>query len=176
MSQLKYGPVIQLGYVVENLDASIGHWTDTMGVGPWTVFRNVTMEGVCRGEATTVRIDVALGYQNELQVELIQQTSDTVSPYRTPEGKPILGLHHIAWLTDDLDGVVAQAEADGAKTIFRAQNPGTRVAYLTLPDEADTRIEFIESASTADLIKAGIAATRDWDGTDPVTVIDFAAQ
>ena len=175
MSQLKYGPVIQLGYVVEDLDASIQHWMGTMGIGPWTVFRNVTMEGTCRGENTTVRMDVAMGYQNDLQVELIQQTSNTTSPYRTPDGAPILGLHHIAWLTDDLDQVVAQAEADGCQTIFRAQNPGTRVAYLTMPDEANTRIEFIESAATAELIKAGIAASTDWDGTNPINVIDFGA-
>ena len=175
MSKLKYGQIVQLGYVVKDLDAGIDHWMNTMGIGPWTVFRNVTMEGVYRGEPTTVRIDVAMGYQNEMQVELIHQTSDTASPYRTADGEPILGLHHIAWLTENLDKDVQQAESDGCTTIFRAQNPGTRVAYLTLPDEANTRIEFIESAATAELIRSGIVASKEWDGTNPVTVIDFGA-
>lgn len=175
MSQLKYGQIIQLGYIVADLDAGIDHWMNTMGIGPWTVFRNVTMEGIYQGEATTVKMDVAMGYQNDMQVELIRQTSDTPSPYRTADGKPLLGLHHIAWLTDNLDAVVTQAEADGCTTIFRAQNPGTRVAYLTLPDEAETRVEFIESPATAELIKSGIAASRDWDGTNPIHEIDFAA-
>lgn len=176
MSHLKYGQIVQLGYVVKDLDAGIRHWQDTMGIGPWMVFRNVQMEGVCRGQQTTVTMDVAMGYQNDMQVELIQQTSDTVSPYRTSEGEPLLGLHHIAWLSDDLDKDVERAESDGCTTIFRAQNPGTRVAYLTLPDEAETRIEFIESAATAELIRSGIVASKEWDGiTNPITEINFGA-
>jgi len=173
MSKLKYGQIVQLGYVVKDLDAGIDHWMNTMGIGPWTVFRNVTMQGISRGKPTTVTMDVAMGYQNDMQVELIQQTSDTDSPYRTPEGAPILGLHHIAWLTENLDNDVAKAEADGCTTIFRAENPGTRVAYLTLPDEEGTRIEFIESSATAELIRSGIVATKEWDGSNPITVIDF---
>ena len=54
----------QISFATDDLDRAIGFWERQMGVGPWTVFRNVTMECVCRGQETTVRIDVALVYQN----------------------------------------------------------------------------------------------------------------
>lgn len=60
-------------------------------------------------------------------------------------------------------------------TIFRAQNPGTRVAYLTLPDEANTRIEFIKRRNGGTTVRSGIVASKEWDGSNPVTVIDFGA-
>lgn len=173
MSKLKYGQIVQLGYVVKDLDAGIDHWMNTMGIGPWTVFRNVKMNGISQGEPTLVEMDVAMGYQNDMQVELIHQTNDAKSPYRDASGAPILGLHHIGWLTDNLDKDVAQAKADGCTQIFSAENDVTRVAYLTLPDETATRIEFIESPATAELIRSGIVAAREWDGTNPITVIDF---
>lgn len=33
----EYGPIDQIGYLVDNLDASIQRWIAHMGVGPWTV-------------------------------------------------------------------------------------------------------------------------------------------
>jgi hypothetical protein len=59
--------------------------------------------------------------------------------------------------------------------VFRAENPGTRVAYLQAPGENGLLFEFIESEATAQLIRDGIAATRNWDGTNPIHVIDFEA-
>ena len=70
---------------------------------------------------------------------------------------------------------MAGAEADGLRTVFRAESPGTRVAYLEAPGEAGIFFEFIESAQTRQLIADGIAATRDWDGSDPIRSFDFEA-
>lgn len=174
MSLLKQGPITQIGYVVEDLDASIRRWIDTTGVGPWTLFLNVTLDGTCRGEPTVVTMNVGLAYQNDIQIELIQPTNDAPSPYRDASGRLICGAHHVAWMVADLDETVATAEADGLRTSFRAESPGTRVAYLEMEGEPDVRLEFIESPATAELIRAGIAASRDWDGSDPVRIIDFA--
>jgi methylmalonyl-CoA/ethylmalonyl-CoA epimerase len=174
MSQAKYGPITQIGLVVDDLDASIRRWIDTMGVGPWTVFRNVTLNGHYRGQDTVVTMDVGLSYQGETQVELIQPTNGASSPYRDDAGRPLAGLHHLAWIVDDLDLVLARASADGLKLVFRAENPGTRVAYLQAPGEEGLLFEYIESPATRELIAAGIAATRNWDGANPIHEIDFA--
>lgn len=175
MSKLGNGPCQQIGYIVEDLDTSIRRWIETTGVGPWTVFRNVTMEGIYRGQATTVTMNVGLAYQGDVQIELIQPTNDARSPYRAEDGALILGAHHVAWLTADLDDAVTKAEKAGLRTVFRAENPGTRVAYLEMEGEAGVRFEYIESAATAQLMADGIAAAKSWDGSNPVQVIDFAA-
>ena len=175
MDQAKYGPITQIGMVVEDLGASVQRWIGTMGVGPWTVFRNVTMNGCYRGQDTIVKMDVGLAYQGDTQIELIHVTNGAVSPYLGEDGEPLAGLHHLAWVTPDLNAAVAKAEADGLSLVFRAENPGTRVAYLQAPGENGLLFEFIESEATAQLIRDGIAATRNWDGTNPIHVIDFAA-
>lgn len=175
MSQKKYGPIGQIGMVVENLDASIERWINTMGVGPWTVFRNISLQGQYRGQKGLVAMDVGLSYQGDTQIELIQVTNDTPSPYRDASGAPLVGLHHLAWMVDDLDATLEQAVADGLKPVFRAESPGTRVAYLEAEGETGLLFEFIESPTTRELVSSGIAATRNWDGTNPIHVIDFAA-
>lgn len=176
MSQAKYGPIDQIGMVVDDLDASIARWISTMGVGPWTVFRNVTLNGTYRGEDTVVVMDVGLSYQNDTQIELIHVTNGARSPYLDAAGKPLAGLHHLAWMVDDLDQAVATTQANGLRVVFRAENPGTRVAYLEAEGERGILFEFIESAATRQLVQDGIKATRQWDGSNPVHVIDFAAQ
>jgi methylmalonyl-CoA/ethylmalonyl-CoA epimerase len=174
MSRAKYGPIDQLGLVVEDLDASIRRWSEFAGLGPWTVFRNVRLQADYRGQAGVVTIDVALAYQGDTQIELIEATNTTPSPYRDATGAPRAGLHHIAWVIDDLDVASAQALADGLRLVFRAESPGTRVAYFEADGEPGLLFEFIESAATRQLILDGRAAAKAWDGGDPVRVIDFA--
>lgn len=171
MTKAKYGPIDQIGYLVDNLDASIQRWIDLMGVGPWTVFRNVSLDGIYRGQPGVVTIDVGLAYQGDVQIELIKVTNDAPSPYRDAAGQPILGIHHLARVVDDLDAVVAQATADGLKIAFEASNPATRVAYLETDDEPGVLFEFIEGAGMREMIDAGIAATKVWDGSNPVEII-----
>lgn len=167
----QHGEVIQNGYVVADLDDAIEHWLEHTGIGPWTVFRDVTLHGNHLGEETVVEMDVAMAYSGSLQIELMQITSDTPSPYADPDGTPRLGLHHIAWLTDDLDGVVADATRRGLRVLFRTGNASMRVAYLDSEQAPGVIFEYIEGASMPELLRAGIAQSRDWDGTDPVRVV-----
>ncbi|OCC25580.1 glyoxalase [Croceicoccus estronivorus] len=175
MSMAKHGPIDQIGVLVDDLDAGIRHWKDVLGVGPWTVFRNVSMQGNYRGQDGVVMMDVAMGYQGETQIELIKVTNDAPSPYRDGTGAPIIGLHHLAWLVDDLDQTVADVTADGMTVIFQASNPGTRVAYCEIEGEPGPLFEFIEGAQTAELFKSGREATKTWDGSNPITEFDFTA-
>ncbi|WP_018177712.1 VOC family protein [Jongsikchunia kroppenstedtii] len=161
-------PIVQVGYVVDDLDAGIKHWIDTAGMGPWTVFRGVTLNGTYLGQPTTVTMHVAMGYSGETQIELMEITSDTPSPYADADGKPLLGPHHVAWLTDDLDVSLAEAKAAGQEVLFQAEGPGTRVAYVHSPTHPGPIFEYIQTDGMREMIKYGIEQTRNWDGTDPV--------
>lgn len=175
MSRLKYGPIDQIGFVVENLDASIRHWSDAMGLGPWTVFRNVSMQSQCYGRTGTVMIDVAMAYQENTQIELIELKNDGPCPYRDEAGTLLVGMHHIAWLTDNLEATVDGALKDGMKLVFHADNAATKVAYLEAPGEKGVLFEFIEGEGTRQLFIEGRAAAKTWDGSNPIHEIDFAA-
>lgn len=173
MADRMLGPIDQIGFVVADLDRSLSSRMRALGLGPWTVFRGVTLDGRFRGEPTHVAIDVALAYQGDVQIELIQPVGDAPSPYRDGSGAPRCGMHHVAWVVDDLDAAVTAATARGMVPVFEASNPSTRVAYLEAAGEAGVLYEFIEGAGMREMIAAGIAAARDWDGSDPVTTIEL---
>ncbi|WP_179405128.1 VOC family protein [Burkholderia guangdongensis] len=175
MTRAIFGPIDQIGYLVDDLDQSIRRWIDRLGVGPWTVFRNVRMAGRYRGEAVTVTMDVGLAYQGDVQIELIQATNDARSPYRDAQGRPILGMHHVAWVVDDVDDAIARLTANGLRAVFDARNDATRVAYFDDEREPGVLFEVIQGAGMRDMIDHGIAAARAWDGTHPVTTIDAGA-
>lgn len=170
-------PADQIGMLVTDLDASMQMWMN-MGVGPWTVFRNVRMQGSYCGQPTQVHMDAAMSYQGNVQLELIQWRAGTLCPYVDINGEPLRGLHHMAWLVDDLQAAVAQAEATGGRCVFEASNPSTKVAYVEMaPAGAGDAVmlEFIESAVTRALIAQGIEATQRWDGSRHVHTIDLDA-
>ena len=175
MSPNAWGPIKQLAYIVEDLDASIRRWIELHGVGPWTVYCNTTMTGTHRGQPTSVKLHVGLSYQDGLQIELIQAVSTTPSPYQHDDGRPRAGLHHIAWHSQNLDSDVALAKARGLLPVFEASNGVVRVAYLEMPEESGPLYEFIEAVPlVSEGFAAGELASRRWDGvTQPLTVVDF---
>lgn len=174
MGHASMGPIDQIGYVVANLDTSIARWTRRTGLAPWTVFRNSRLEGMYRGSSTGVILDVALAYQGGVQIELIEVRSDTPSPY-AQSGRLLTGIHHVAWVVDDLDRSITAAEERGLVAVFTAANAAVRVAYLESPGEQGVLYELIEGQGMREMIAAGVAASAQWDGTDPVNEIDLAA-
>src|SRR5260221_8282035 len=62
------GPIRQLGYVVEKLDHAVEAWTARLGVGPWTIIRNIVLQSEYRGAPSQPLIDIALSYRGEIQI------------------------------------------------------------------------------------------------------------
>jgi methylmalonyl-CoA/ethylmalonyl-CoA epimerase len=174
MTNASFGAIRQIAWVVADLEASVANWRRVSGVGPWTCFRNVAMQGRLRAQAVTVRMHVALGYQGDMEIELIQPLGEGPSPYRCAAGAPLIGMHHVAWFCEDVGADVARAQARGLSACFEAANEVTRVAYLEDPREPGLLLEFIEmNAVMRAGLEARLAAARTWDGRDPGQVIDL---
>jgi hypothetical protein len=170
-----FGPIRQVGYVVADLTASVRQWQRSLGLGRWCCFRNVALAAQYRGRATTVKMNVALGYQDELEIELIEPTSFVDSPYVDAAGRPVVGPNHLAWFSQDLDADVARARARGLEAIFLAHNAVTRVAYLEPPGEPGVRFELIEyTADGLESWRERVRAAREWDGSPSVIEVDLA--
>lgn len=165
----------QLGFVTNDLAHAVQSWTDRFGVGPWTVYRNVKMQGEYKGQPTTVVINVALGYRGTEQIEFIEVASQTPSPYQNEDGTPLAGLHHVAWIVEDLDAAASELEAKGLVPVFKAHNPAVRVVYFADVKEPGVLFELIQGETSRADHDAGIALARDWDGSNPVTEIDLSA-
>lgn len=167
-----HGPFDQLGYVTADIDRAVALWTAKLGVGPWTVFRNVRLTGTYRGAPAEVGIDVALAYRGTVQIELIEPADDAPSPYRDAAGALRLGAHHVAWVVADLEAEIVRCARQGLAPIFRAGNAASQVAYFE--PEPGVILELIEGAGMRTMIDAGIATAAAWDGSNPVTEIDLA--
>lgn len=177
MNAQSFGPIGQVAYLVEDIDASVANWAKYSGIGPWTIYKNVTLAGWWKGQDTTITMNVGLSYQDEVQMELIQVTSTAPSPYHEDDGSRIVRMHHMAWLTQNFAADVEKAKTRGLTQVFRAENPASKVTYFASPAEPGILWEFIE---VTPMLKAGfdhgVAASRTWDGKDPILqVIDFAA-
>jgi len=168
-------PIDQIGFVTDDLDHSVRFWSDNLGVGPWQIYRNVALEGHYRDQPTRVVIDVALGYRGTEQIEFIQVRSDTPSPYQDEVGRPIAGLHHLAWIVDDLDAEAALFDARGMQRVFSAENVAVRVIYFADPKQPGLLFELICGAGSREGHDAGLALARDWDGRSTLPEIDLGA-
>jgi hypothetical protein len=174
MRHASFGPIRQIAWVVEDLEASVANWLRASAVGPWTCFRNVAMSGTFRGRTATVRMHVALGYQDGMEIELIQDLNTGPSPYRGADGTPLIGMHHVGWFSDDVAADIARGRERGLAVCFEAANAVTRVAYLEDPREPKLLLEFIEMNPAMQAgLDSRLAAARTWNGSDPVQVIDL---
>ena len=176
LDQQLFGPIKQWGYLVKDLDAAMAFWTEKLGVGPWWGYRNVELEATFRGETHTVKMDVGLAFQNGVQIELIHQTNDVLSPYsdfyQTDKEQV---MHQIAYFTPEIDAAVALAKEQGmteegvCKTIMNQ-----RYVYMASPMLGDVVVELMEvdPGFVADYERCAKEA-EEWDGKDPYRLISL---
>jgi methylmalonyl-CoA/ethylmalonyl-CoA epimerase len=72
------GDIIQLAHVVANIDATMKHYYETFGYGPWDVyeFRSPLLrESIYRGKPADHEYLVAVTWVNGVQLELMQPLS-----------------------------------------------------------------------------------------------------
>ena len=115
------GPVIQVAWVTDDIEATERLLSEQFGVGAWTRIDDVVFEPsvtTLRGEPVEMVLHVSLGYAGDLQLELIQ-------PVRGPGiHREFLdahgpGLHHVCFAVDDVDAACAAAEAAGVPVLMR---------------------------------------------------------
>ncbi len=162
-----FGPIAQNGYVVPDLERAVEYWSGTLGIGPWfeldtSVFADMSYQG----QATHMRVRIALANSGDLQIELIQPLDEEPSPYRDflRESGGRGGLQHVSsWPTTDVfDRLVSERPV-----LFSGRGGGTRFAYF------DDAYDFGSMMEIADLSKGTKAffahirqAAENWDGKE----------
>lgn len=166
-----FGPVMQLGFVVPDLEAAIQHWLRRIGLGPFFVLSNVQFADVYyRGQRANVEMSVALAQWGEVQVELIQQLNASPSIYQDFPGRAHGGLQHVGVMTDSLDAHLARLAPQGLQPVqWGATANGIRFAYLETDEIPGSMVELIESGPAINEFFALVRrAAQGWDGSDPV--------
>ncbi len=160
-----FGPVMQNGYLVDDLERALDHWVGVMGVGPFFVIPDVQMVNpVYRGNPCEVEMSIALANSGDLQIELILQKNDAPSVYREWLDVGRLGLHHVGFFVDDIDASLAALPRPPA----RVQH-GRNFCYLDTVYHPGSMIELIQpDAGMRGLFDMIRAASAGWQGEDPI--------
>ncbi len=165
------GPVMQNGFVVNDLGAAIDHWARVMRVGPFFVFDRVAFkECWYRGsDATDIDLTVAIAYWGEMQIELIQQRNQVPSIYTDFAARKGTGLQHMGVMSEDLDSDLARLKAGGILPVQHGTAPGMRFAYVATDFHPGAMIELIEATpKVVEFFGRMRTAARGWDGRDAV--------
>lgn len=165
-----FGPVMQLGFVVPDLERAMEHWSSTVGVGPFFVLSHVQFAEVTyRGKPTRADMSVGLAQWGEVQVELIQQFNDEPSIYRDFPYRERGGLQHLGVMTDSVADDLARLRPLGVEAVQAGSTAnGIRFAYVSTDHYPGAMIELIEHGPIDDFFALVRRAAQGWDGRDPV--------
>jgi hypothetical protein len=170
-----FGPVIQQGYVVPDVDEAMRHWI-ARGVGPFFVERHIRPKGDHDGEAIQPDLTAAFAYSGEQQIEVIEQHDDSPSIYRDYLAEhPAGGLQHLAVWVESIPETIEQLAVAGHRYTAR-QRYGDGHAYLDADDAPGVMIQLMaRSEHLLELMATIRAASIGWDGvTAPIRTIDWS--
>ncbi|MBM4258644.1 MAG: VOC family protein [Deltaproteobacteria bacterium] len=181
MSRL-FGEMRQIAFVVRDLDKALRYWTETMGVGPFYLFKNfVPTDYLYRGKpAPAPHVTLALGFSGEMQIELIQQHDDHPSAYRDFLLAGHEGCQHVSsWTTRaEYDQTYQAARARGVQPAHEGVVPGSNIRFVYFATDSAPGGLLYEMADLKEtplydtMMKIRDEARR-WDGTNPIRELSF---
>jgi hypothetical protein len=167
-----FGDIRQNGYVVEDIEAAMKHWTEVLGVGPFFYFEKVPVANFqYRGQPSGPLLSIALANSGDLQIELIQQRNDAPSLYRDFLAAGHEGLQHLAYWTESFSADFERVLGLGFQVGQSGEIGGSdgRFVYLATQHHPGTVIELSEVSGRKGAFFRHIAdAARSWDGSEPI--------
>ncbi|MCB2052078.1 MAG: VOC family protein [Novosphingobium sp.] len=165
----------QIAYFVPNVRYAAIEHNRKFGSGPFYVADNVSLP-FCeyRGNQVEMKITSAFGQWGDLQVEFMQQ-NDAASSFLHdvfPYGSGRYGLHHLAFIVDDLWKTVEGFVSHGNEVALHAKmGNGIEGVLVDTIEENGHMLEFYEpTAPLLDLYEFISTQSRDFRGDDPVRV------
>ncbi|AMK19640.1 MULTISPECIES: VOC family protein [Sphingobium] len=98
-------PILQYGYVVNDIETACRHWIAMFGAGPFFHIPYYTgLNTRYRGKPAHDVVSHALGQAGPAQVQFTQQHNDAPSIWRDMYPNGGQGLHHIMIMVEDFEG------------------------------------------------------------------------
>lgn len=168
-------------WVVEDLQAAMETWLN-LGFGPFFVISMDLPEVRHRTARVPLSLKIAIARAGNVHVELIQQMNDGPSAFRDvyPAGQG--GFHHIrrqaSTGANGLSHYDAMAETfarNGVDVVMEMQFGAQRIGYADTRATLGCMMEFYDPSDAVDSLKRLTAAAAvDWDGSDPIRMLDLA--
>ena len=162
----KFGPIMQMGFIVEDMDIAIDFWTKKMNVGPFIKLEGIELiDQYYKGKPADLDFSGALSYSGSMQIELIKQHCDTPSLYNEYVNNEKGWLHHLCCLTQDIENDIRILESQGYINLQggKTQDNG-QFAYLDTPERERPIFELTQLSEGGLTFFAMIEeAAKNWD-------------
>lgn len=166
-----FGGFDQISVATDDLDRTVAFWERQMGVGPWTLFRGLTLAMRYETRQIAVPADVALAWHDGRLVELIAVTGAGPSPFHDALNRPIVGLQRLASATNEIERDAAAAEARGLERFADGETAGQRFVYFRSSEAPGMIFELLERTPMFDALVERLKARADvFDGPLPSAV------
>ena len=163
------GPITQVAWVTDDIDATERLLSEQFGVGAWTRIPDVVFgpdTTTLRGEPVELTLHVSLGYAGDLQLELIQPVSGP-GIHREFLDAHGPGLHHVCFAVDDLAAACAAAEEAGLPVLMRGSMMDGEIEFAYLDGSAGGA-PYVELARVGPQMQAFYDAIRASSSADAV--------
>lgn len=164
------GEMVQMSFVVDDLDKAISSWLSTKRTGPFFVLRHVDNLPVkYRGEDSPLDISIGFAQMGPVHIELIQQHSSEDSVYRDVYTAGTGGFHHICIPVEDINVTCQDYLDQGFPVGMSLEFGGTPVVYMDTTSAIGCMTELVRADPNILALYRQIAdAAVDWVGRDPV--------
>jgi methylmalonyl-CoA/ethylmalonyl-CoA epimerase len=167
----RFGPIVQNGFVVRDLEAAAKHWSERLGVGPFYVIEHVAFgPSYFRGAPLNLDMSVAVAQWGEIQIELIVQHDSSASIYTEFAAQHREGLQHVGVVTESVEEHVERLRPLGIEPVqWGVTAAGMRFAYVSTDAHPGGMIELIEAGAAVEAFFAKVRnSAANWDGTRPL--------
>jgi hypothetical protein len=153
------------------------HWVEVCGVGPWFYadrlpLTTFTYRGARHDD---LHLSIALANSGDVQLELIQQRSDTPSMYREFLAAGREGLQHWSSWPEDYDAIYRRALASGYAVGQEGDSPRGRFVYFAAEGHPGTVIEMADLTPARRHLRPDRAAARAGTGAaHPAAMADVS--
>lgn len=160
--------VVQAGFVVNDLDSAVERWF-RRGAGPFRAFRDIDISLFYHQQQSSVRLNLALGQCDGVQIELIQPLGDGPSLFAEcyPSGYPEEAFHHFGMIADDYDRFVEQHASEGRSLVMNGEFSGYRFGFVDTREMLGFMLEaFEKTPSLLEFFGEIDGLARQWDGAN----------
>ena len=164
------GVPVQIAYAVPDARGAALRWVAEFGAGPFFLRSHIPVSDVMyRGRPAHFDHSSAYGQWGDIMVELMQDHDTAPSIVRERFAADESGLHHLAFIVDDLDAATTHLGNLGFDVAMTARSSTTRFHFV---DAVHALGHMIELYQRSDHLRRFYALVRDaafnWDGSDPV--------
>jgi hypothetical protein len=167
---MRFGPIVQMGYLVPDIERAARHWTRTLGVGPFFWIEHTPFTELWyRGQRITADQSAALAQWGDMQIELVQQHDQRPCLNNEFVGLARGGLQHLGIMTPSVAADIERHRAQGIEPLQWGAVGEIRFAFLDTGQHDGLVVELIEDVVPIREFFAMIReSARDWDGKDPL--------